>query len=50
MLDFCAQHSIECDAEMIDIQDINHAYQRMKKGDVKYRFIIDMKSLKTTSK
>ncbi|NLQ17155.1 NAD(P)-dependent alcohol dehydrogenase [Marinomonas sp. M1K-6] len=46
VLDFCAQHNIECDAEMINIQDINQAYQRMKKGDVKYRFIIDMKSLK----
>ncbi|TYL49321.1 NAD(P)-dependent alcohol dehydrogenase [Marinomonas sp. IMCC 4694] len=46
MLDFCAEHNIECDAEMINIQDINQAYQRMKKGDVKYRFIIDMKSLK----
>ncbi|RBP85166.1 NAD(P)-dependent alcohol dehydrogenase [Marinomonas rhizomae] len=46
VLDFCAEHNIECDAEMINIQDINQAYQRMKKGDVKYRFIIDMKSLK----
>lgn len=46
MLEFCAEHNIECDAEMINIQDINQAYQRMKKGDVKYRFIIDMKSLK----
>lgn len=46
MLDFCAEHNIECDAEMIKIQDINEAYVRMKKGDVKYRFIIDMKSLK----
>jgi len=46
VLEFCAEHGIECDAEMINIQDINEAYQRMKKGDVKYRFIIDMKSLK----
>ena len=46
MLDFCAQHDIECDAEMISIQDINQAYQRLKQGDVKYRFIIDMQSLK----
>ncbi len=46
VLNFCAEHNIECDAEMIKIQDINEAYQRMKKGDVKYRFIIDMKSLK----
>ncbi|RNF51690.1 NAD(P)-dependent alcohol dehydrogenase [Marinomonas hwangdonensis] len=46
MLDFCAQHDIECDAEMISIQDINQAYQRLKQGNVKYRFIIDMQSLK----
>ena len=48
VLEFCAEHNIECDAEMINIQDINDAYQRMKKGDVKYRFIIDMKSLKNS--
>jgi uncharacterized zinc-type alcohol dehydrogenase-like protein len=48
VLDFCAEHNIECDAEMINIQDINEAYKRMKKGDVKYRFIIDMKSLKNS--
>ncbi|WP_347331604.1 NAD(P)-dependent alcohol dehydrogenase [Marinimicrobium locisalis] len=47
VLDFCAEHDITCDIEMIDMQDINSAYQRMKKGDVKYRFVIDMKSLKT---
>jgi len=46
VLDFCAEHNISCDIEMIDIQDINTAYARMKKGDVKYRFVIDMKSLK----
>ncbi|WP_027328328.1 NAD(P)-dependent alcohol dehydrogenase [Marinimicrobium agarilyticum] len=46
VLDFCAEHDITCDVEMIDIQDINTAYQRMKKGDVKYRFVIDMKSLR----
>lgn len=46
VLDFCAEHDITCDVEMIDIQDINTAYERMKKGDVKYRFVIDMKSLK----
>jgi uncharacterized zinc-type alcohol dehydrogenase-like protein len=48
VLDFCAEHNIECDAEMINIQDINDSYKRMKKGDVKYRFIIDMKSLKNS--
>lgn len=45
VLDFCAEHDVSCDIEMIKIQDINHAYERMKKGDVKYRFVIDMKSL-----
>ncbi|PVY76793.1 putative zinc-type alcohol dehydrogenase-like protein [Tamilnaduibacter salinus] len=45
VLDFCAEHDIECDIEMLDIHNINDAYQRMKKGDVKYRFVIDMKSL-----
>lgn len=47
VLDFCAQHDISCDIEMLDIQNINTAYDRMKKGDVKYRFVIDMNSLKT---
>ncbi|MBU2707231.1 NAD(P)-dependent alcohol dehydrogenase [Zooshikella marina] len=46
VLDFCAEHNINCDVEMLNIQDINTAYQRMKKGDVKYRFVIDMASLK----
>lgn len=46
MLDFCAEHNITCDVEMIDIQDINTAYSRMLKSDVKYRFVIDMASLK----
>jgi uncharacterized zinc-type alcohol dehydrogenase-like protein len=46
MLDFCAEHNIVCDIEMIQIQDINHAYERLLKGDVKYRFVIDMASLK----
>lgn len=49
VLDFCAEHNVSCDIEMIDIQDINTAYKRMKKGDVKYRFVIDMKSLKKAS-
>lgn len=47
MLDFCAQHNITADIEMIPIQKINEAYERMLKSDVKYRFCIDMKSLKT---
>lgn len=46
VLDFCAEHGITCDVEMIDIKDINHAYERMIKGDVKYRFVIDMATLK----
>jgi len=46
MLDFCAEHNIHCDVEMLDIQNINEAFVRMKKGDVKYRFVIDMETLK----
>jgi uncharacterized zinc-type alcohol dehydrogenase-like protein len=46
MLDFCGQHGITSDIETIKIQDINHAYERMLKSDVKYRFVIDMASLK----
>jgi alcohol dehydrogenase (NADP+) len=46
MLDFCAQHNIVCDMELIDIRQINEAYDRLLKGDVKYRFVIDMASLK----
>ncbi len=47
MLDFCAEHNIVSDIEMIDIQTINEAYERMLKSDVKYRFVIDMASLKS---
>ena len=47
MLDFCAQHGITSDIELIKIQDINTAYERMLKSDVKYRFVIDMASLQT---
>ena len=46
MLDFCAEHGIVSDIEVIDIKDINHAYERMLKSDVKYRFVIDLASLK----
>ena len=46
MLDFCAKHNIVSDIEQIAIQDINEAYERMLKSDVKYRFVIDMQSLK----
>jgi uncharacterized zinc-type alcohol dehydrogenase-like protein len=45
MLDFCAEHNITCDVEVIDIKDINTAFERMLKSDVKYRFSIDMASL-----
>jgi uncharacterized zinc-type alcohol dehydrogenase-like protein len=45
MLDFCGAHNITSDIEMINIQDINEAYERMLKSDVKYRFVIDMASL-----
>jgi uncharacterized zinc-type alcohol dehydrogenase-like protein len=46
MLDFCARHGIVSDIEMIHMKDINEAYERMIKGDVKYRFVIDMATLK----
>ena len=46
VLDFCAAHGITCDVEMLDIRNINEAYERVKKGDVKYRFVIDMATLK----
>ncbi len=46
LLDFCGHHGITSDIEMIKIQDINKAYERMLKSDVKYRFVIDMDSLK----
>ncbi|WP_431218007.1 hypothetical protein ACQ86N_27190 [Puia sp. P3] len=46
MLDFCAEHNIVSDVEVIDIKDINTAYERMIKGDVRYRFVIDIASLK----
>ncbi len=44
MLDFCAAHDITCDIELIRMQDINDAYERMLASDVRYRFVIDMKS------
>lgn len=47
LLDFCGEHNITSDIEVINIQDINTAYERMLKSDVKYRFVIDMKSLKS---
>ena len=47
MLDFCAERGIVSDIETIGIQQIDEAYERMLKGDVKYRFVIDMSSLKS---
>ena len=47
MLDFCGEHGITSDVEVIRIQEINEAYERMLKSDVKYRFVIDLASLKT---
>jgi uncharacterized zinc-type alcohol dehydrogenase-like protein len=45
MLDYCAEHNIISDVEIINIKDINSAYERMLKGDVHYRFVIDMATL-----
>jgi uncharacterized zinc-type alcohol dehydrogenase-like protein len=45
MLDYCAEHNIVSDVEVINADYINTAYERMLKGDVKYRFVIDTKSL-----
>jgi uncharacterized zinc-type alcohol dehydrogenase-like protein len=47
MLDFCAGHNITSDVELVGIQQINEAYDRLLRGDVKYRFVIDMASLKS---
>lgn len=47
LLDFCGEHGITADVEVIKIQDVNEAYKRMLKSDVKYRFVIDMASLKS---
>jgi len=45
MLDFCAEHNIVSDIELIDIKDITASYERMEKGDVRYRFVIDIATL-----
>ena len=47
MLDFCAKHGITSDVEMIRMEEINAAYERMLRSDVKYRFVIDLASLKS---
>ncbi|MBN8550822.1 MAG: NAD(P)-dependent alcohol dehydrogenase [Deltaproteobacteria bacterium] len=46
MLDFCGKHNITCDIEIIPIQKVNEAYERVLKSDVRYRFVIDMASLR----
>jgi uncharacterized zinc-type alcohol dehydrogenase-like protein len=46
MLDFCAEHKIESDVEVIPIQQVNEAYKRVLKGDVRFRFVIDLASLR----
>lgn len=48
MLDFCSKHKVEPEIELIPIQQINEAWDRVVKGDVKYRFVIDMQTLKDT--
>ncbi|HEY7533666.1 MAG TPA: NAD(P)-dependent alcohol dehydrogenase [Nitrospiraceae bacterium] len=45
MLDYCAQHNVTADVEMVPIQEVNQAYDKTLKGAVRYRFVIDMKSL-----
>ena len=46
MMDFCAEHGIVSDVEMIDIKNVNEAWERMAKNDVRYRFVIDMATIK----
>ena len=46
MLDFCGEHNVVSDVEVIDMQNINDAYERVVNSDVKYRFVIDMESLR----
>ena len=45
MLDFCGKHNITSDIELIPIQKVNEAYERVLRSDVRYRFVIDMGSL-----
>ena len=49
MLDFCARHGVVSDVEVISIQNVNEAYERVLNSDVRYRFVIDMASLKQKS-
>jgi uncharacterized zinc-type alcohol dehydrogenase-like protein len=45
MLDFCAQHQIGCDVEVINPDQINAAFMRLSRGDVRYRFVVDLREL-----
>jgi uncharacterized zinc-type alcohol dehydrogenase-like protein len=47
MLDYCGEHNITADIELINIADINEAFDRVVKSDVKYRFVIDLATIKT---
>ena len=47
MLNFCGKHKVACDIEVVPIQRVNEAYERVLKSDVRYRFVIDMASLKS---
>ena len=47
VLDFCAKHGIGPDIELIQVDELNDAYDRVEKGDVRFRYVIDMASLKT---
>jgi uncharacterized zinc-type alcohol dehydrogenase-like protein len=49
MLDFCAEHGVTADVEMIKMDQIDEAYDRMESSDVKFRFVIDMESMPAAS-
>jgi uncharacterized zinc-type alcohol dehydrogenase-like protein len=49
ILDFCAEHDVTPDIEIIPIDRINEAYERVEQGDVRFRYVIDMGSLRTAS-
>lgn len=46
MLDFCATHGITADIELVNADQVNEAFERLEKGDVKYRFVVDMSTFK----
>jgi uncharacterized zinc-type alcohol dehydrogenase-like protein len=49
ILDFCAKHAIGPDVELINIEDINSAYDKVENGDVRFRYVIDMSSINKDS-